>query len=103
MAQQLLTNFTPPGSTSSYKFRAGGLFYGTTSGTSSAMTVTIPGVSEYYTGLTIILSIATNIQPDVGCTLNINSLGAKPIIYGYNGDSTHFVSGATYLFVYDGA
>ena len=50
MAQQLLTNFTPPGSTSSYKFRAGGLFYGTTSGTSSAMTVTIPGVSEYYTG-----------------------------------------------------
>jgi hypothetical protein len=66
------------------------------------MTVTIPGVNEYYTGLTIILSIATTIQPVSGCTLNINSLGAKPIIYGYNGDATHFISGATYLFVYNG-
>lgn len=102
MAQQLLTNFTPPGSTSSYKFRAGGLFFGTSSGTNSAMKVSIPGVSEYYNGLTIILTIGDTITPASNCTLAINNLGAKPIKYGYNGDASHFSSGATYLFVYDG-
>ena len=102
MAQQLLTNFTPPGSTSSYKFRAGGLFFGTSSGTNSAMNVSIPGVSEYYNGLTIILTIGDTITPASNCTLAINNLGAKSIKYGYNGDASHFASGATYLFVYDG-
>jgi hypothetical protein len=57
MAQLLLSNFTPPGSSSSYKFRAGALFYGTTSNSTSAMTVSIPGVTEYYTGLTLILKM----------------------------------------------
>lgn len=100
MAQKFLTNFTPPGTSDSYKFRAGGLFFGTTSNSTSAMTVSIPGVTEYYTGLTLILTMGA--QPASGCTLNVNSLGAKSMVYGASQSGTYFASGATYLFVYDG-
>ena len=100
MAQQFLTNFTPPGKSDSYKFRAGALFYGTTSNSTSAMTVSIPGVTEYYTGLTLILKMGA--QAASGCTLNVNGLGAKAMKYGANSVGTYFASGATYLFVYDG-
>ena len=100
MAQKFLTNFTPPGTSDLYKFRAGALFYGTTSNSTTAMTVSIPGVTEYYTGLTLILKMGA--QAASGCTLNVNSLGAKAMKYGANSVGTYFTSGATYLFVYDG-
>ena len=100
MAQQLLSNFTPPGSSSSYKFRAGALFFGTTSGSSTAMTVNIPGVTEYYTGLTLILTMG--VQSASGCTLQVNNLDPVPMIYGASQTGTYFTSGATYIFVYDG-
>ena len=66
MAQKFLTNFTPPGTSDLYKFRAGALFYGTTSNSTTAMTVSIPGVTEYYTGLTLILKMGA--QAASGCT-----------------------------------
>ena len=100
MAQQLLSNFTPPGSSSSYKFRAGALFFGTTSGSGTAMTVNIPGVTEYYTGLTLILTMG--VQSASGCTLQVNNLDPVPMIYGASQTGTYFTSGATYIFVYDG-
>ena len=100
MAQQLLTNFTPPGSTSSYKFRAGALFFGTTSGSGTAMTVNIPGVTEYYTGLTLVLTMG--VQSAENCTLQVNNLNPVKMIYGASQSGTYFTSGATYIFVYDG-
>ena len=100
MAQKFLTNFTPPGTSDLYKFRAGALFYGTTSNSTTAMTVSIPGVTEYYTGLTLILKMGAQVAS--GCTLNVNSLGAKAMKYGADSVGTYFTSGATYLFVYDG-
>lgn len=100
MAQLLLSNFTPPGSSSSYKFRAGALFFGTTSGSGTAMTVNIPGVTEYYTGLTLILTMG--VQSASGCTLQVNNLDPVPMIYGASQTGTYFTSGATYIFVYDG-
>ena len=90
MAQKFLTNFTPPGNSDSYKFRAGALFYGTTSNSTSAMTVSIPGVTEYYTGLTLVLKMGA--QPASGCTLNVNSLGAKKMLYGASSEGTYFTS-----------
>ena len=100
MAQLLLSNFTPPGSSSSYKFRAGALFFGTTSGSGTAMTVNIPGVTEYYTGLTLILTMG--VQSSSGCTLQVNNLDPVPMIYGASQTGIYFTSGATYIFVYDG-
>ena len=100
MAQLLLSNFTPPGSKSSYKFRAGALFFGTTSGSGTAMTVTIPGVTEYFTGLTLVLTMG--VQSDENCTLQVNNLAPIPMIYGASQTGKFFTSGATYIFVYDG-
>lgn len=80
MAQLLLSNFTPPGSNSSYKFRAGALFFGTTSGSGTAMTVNIPGVTEYYAGLTLVLTMG--VQSAENCTLQVNNLDPVKMIYG---------------------
>lgn len=99
---KFLSNFTPPGSNSSYKFRAGALFYGTTSESSSAMTVSIPGVSGYYTGLTLILTMGANTSEN-GCTINVNGYGDIPMVYGSSQQGSYFVAGATYLFVYTGS
>lgn len=99
MAQKFLSNFTPPGSNQSYKFRAGALFYGTTSESNSAMTVSIPGVTEYYTGLTLILTMGATTSAN-GCTLNVNGYGDVPMVYGSTQQGSYFTGGATYLFVY---
>lgn len=100
MAQLLLSNLIPPGSNSSYKFRAGALFFGTTSGSGTAMTVNIPGVTEYFTGLTLVLTMG--VQSAANCTLQVNNLDPVKMIYGANQTGTYFTSGATYIFVYDG-
>ena len=100
MAQLLLSNLIPPGSNSSYKFRAGALFFGTTSGSGTAMTVNIPGVTEYFTGLTLVLTMG--VQSAENCTLQVNNLDPVQMIYGANQTGTYFTSGATYIFVYDG-
>ena len=100
MAQLLLSNLIPPGSNSSYKFRAGALFFGTTSGSGTAMTVNIPGVTEYFTGLTLVLTMGANTAAN--CTLQVNSLNPVPMIYGADQTGAFFTSGATYIFVYDG-
>lgn len=79
---------------------ARGLFYGITSDSTTAMTVTIDGITEYYPGLIVILKMGA--APASGCTVNINGLGAKVLRYGANKAGAYFTSGAHYLFVYDG-
>ena len=96
-----------------YNIQATGIFFGQvdSTSTSTVYTATIPGVTEYYDGLTILLKngIVTSAS---GFTININDLGAKP---SYNNmttgnditptaptrDTTIFNINYTMLFVYD--
>lgn len=85
--------------------RATGILYGKvdSTSTSKAFTATIPEVTEYYDGLTIMLKNGV-VTSEAGFTLNINNLGAK---HSYTNlaaateDTTIFNINYTMLFVYD--
>lgn len=107
-----ISHITLPDNTD-YSIQATGIFIGqvNSTSTSTVYTATIPGVTEYYDGLTILLKngIVTSAS---GFTININNLGAKP---SYNNmttgnditpteptrDTTIFNINYTMLFVYD--
>ena len=84
---------------------ANGLHYGHVDSTSTktAFTATIPGITEYYDGLTVILKngVATSAS---GFTLNINNLGAKGSYSNLSAatrDTTVFNVDYTMMFIYD--
>ena len=72
-----ITNIQLPDGTTK-NIRANGILFGhvDSTSTSTKYTATIPGVTEYYDGLTILLrnGVVTSAS---GFTLNINNLGAK--------------------------
>lgn len=82
-----------------------GILYGHVDASSTAtnFTASIPGVTEYYDGLTILLKNGV-VTSAAGFTLNINGLGAK---HSYNNltadtqDTTIFNVNYTMLFIYD--
>lgn len=84
---------------------ANGIPYGVVDGTSTktAFTATVSGVTSLYDGLVILLK--NNVVASAsGCTLNVNSLGAKPIHYSTalnTGISTTYSATMTALFYYD--
>lgn len=85
--------------------RSNGILYGQVDSTSTAtnFTATIPGVTEYYDGLTIMLKNGV-VTSASGFTININGLGEK---HAYNNmtaataETTLFNINYTMLFVYD--
>ena len=86
--------------------RAGStIHYGVVDGTSTstAFTATIPGISEYYDGLTIMLKNGV-VTSAAGFTININGLGAKQSysnLAAATADTTIFNINYTMLFIYD--
>lgn len=85
--------------------RTNGLPYGVVDGTSTetALTVQIPGITELYDGLCIL--VKNNVaSSNTNCTLNVNSLGAKRIHYSTALDTaitTQWSATITALFYYD--
>lgn len=86
--------------------RAGStIHYGVVDGTSTAtaFTATIPGISEYYDGLTIMLKNGV-VTSAAGFTINVNGLGAKQSysnLTAATADTTIFNVNYTMLFIYD--
>lgn len=86
--------------------RAGStIHYGVVDGTSTAtaFTATIPGISEYYDGLSIMLKNGV-VTSAAGFTININGLGAKQSysnLAAATADTTIFNVNYTMLFIYD--
>lgn len=70
--------------------------------TATVMTATIPGITELRDGVCVWLENGV-IASASGVTLNINSLGAKPIYNSLSGAivTTTFTAASTYLFVYN--
>lgn len=71
--------------------------------TETAFTVTIPGITEYYDGLTIILKNGV-VTSASGFTINVNGLGAKHSytnLAAATADTTLFNINYTMMFVYD--
>lgn len=71
--------------------------------TATAFTATIPGITEYYDGLTIILKNGV-VTSAAGFTININGLGAKQSysnLAAATADTTLFNINYTMMFVYD--
>lgn len=86
--------------------RAGStIHYGVVDGTSTAtaFTATIPGISEYYDGLTIMLKNGV-VTSAAGFTINVNGLGAKQAysnMTAATAETTVFNINYTMLFIYD--
>lgn len=83
---------------------ANAILYGNIDDTSTAttMTATVPGLTSYYDGVTVMLhnGVVTSASP---CTININGLGAKPFYNNMTNatrDTTIFNVAYTMLFVY---
>lgn len=70
--------------------------------TATVMTATVPGITELRDGVCVWLRNGV-IASASGVTLDINSLGAKPIYNSLSGAvvTTTFVAASTYLFVYN--
>lgn len=85
--------------------KANSLPYGVVDSTSTrtVLTVTIPGITELYDGLCIL--VKNNVAAsNTNCTLNVNGLGAKPIHYStaLNTEiTTQWTATMTALFYYD--
>ena len=83
----------------------GQIYFGTTDSTSTATAFTsqISGITEYFDGLTIYL-FNNKVATASGITININSLGAKPV-YRANANNglvtTHWAVNTGYLLVYN--
>lgn len=85
--------------------KTNGILYGTVdnTSTSTAFTATVSGLTSYYDGVCVLLKngVATSAA---GFTININSLGAKPVytnLAAATAESTKFNVNYTMLFVYD--
>ena len=88
-----------------YNIIANGIHYGQVDSTSTStnFTATIPGITEYYDGLTIMLKNGV-VTSEANFTININSLGAKGSYSNMSAatrDTTLFNVNYTMLFVYD--
>lgn len=72
-----ISHITLPDGTD-YSIQATGIFYGEvdSTSTSTVFTTTIPGITEYYDGLTVLLKNGV-VTSASGFTININGLGAK--------------------------
>ena len=71
--------------------------------TSTAFTVTVPGITELRDGVACFVN-NTKVTSAAGCTLDVNGLGAKRIYSSMSAAtavSTTFAKGYTELFVYD--
>lgn len=71
--------------------------------TSTVFTATIAGITELKDGVTIILENGV-VTSAAGFTLNINSLGAKPVytnLAAATAETTKFNVNYTMMFVYD--
>ena len=71
--------------------------------TSTAFTVAVPGITELRDGVACFVN-NTKVTSEAGCTLDVNSLGAKRIyssMAAATAVSTTFAKGYTVLFVYD--
>lgn len=82
-----------------------GIHYAQVDGTSteSTFTVTIPGITEYYDGLTVLLKNGV-VTSKGNYTININGLGAKGAYSNLSAasrDTTLFNVAYTMLFIYD--
>ncbi len=82
-----------------------GIFYGEldSTSTSTVMTAQIEGIDEYRNGIAILLKNGV-VTSASGWTLNINSLGAKPVYSSMAAATrvtTHYNINYTWLFVYD--
>lgn len=85
--------------------RTNGILYGTVDSTSTStkFTATIPGVTEYYDGLTILLKNGV-VTSAANFTIDINGLGAKGSYSNLSAatrDTTLFNINYTMLFIYD--
>ena len=97
--------YSASGDSTHTAIRAAGILFGEVDDTSTAtaFTATIPGVTEYYDGLAIMLKNGV-VTSASGFTININGLGAK---HSYTNmatataDTTLFNVAYTMLFVYD--
>ena len=84
---------------------ANGIHYATVDGTSTstAFTASVSGITSYYDGLTVLLKNGV-VTSAAGFTIDINSLGAKPVynnMAAATAESTIFNINYTMLFVYD--
>ena len=82
-----------------------GLFYGQVDATSTStvFTATVPGITRLVNGTAVILRNGI-VTSAAGCTLNVNGLGAKPIINNMTDTTaitTLYNSKYTMLFLYD--
>ena len=85
--------------------KAAGIYYATvgSSSTSTAFVASITGITELVDGVCVMLK-NNKVNSASGCTLNVNSLGAKPIYSSLAASTavgTTFKNGYTMLFVYD--
>ena len=94
-------------SNNEYGIRAGYMYYGLTTGTESALTVTITdesgntiSIPELVKGMTFALIL--HVIPSTSATLSVNGLTGKPIQYGTGLTGKEWVVGETYQFVYNG-
>lgn len=84
---------------------AGGIHLGQvdTTSTATAFTAQIPGITEYYNGLTLMLKNGV-VTSAAGFTINVNGLGAKPVytnLAAATAETTKFNVNYTMVFVYD--
>lgn len=94
-------------SNTEHGIRAGYMYYGTTTGTESALTVTIKedggntiSISELVKGMTFALTF--HVIPSTSATLSVNGLTGKPIHYDNGLTGKEWVIGETYVFIYNG-
>ena len=103
----IINSIKPQGTTSdTYLLRSGFPFRGVTAGTAAAVTVTIKDstgatipIPTLIEGLTLVLTLT--IVPSAGATLSVNGLTPKPIKFR-GANTTAFVAGSVYMFIYDG-
>ena len=97
--------YSASGDSTHTAIRSAGILFGQvdSTSTSTAFTATIPGITEYYDGLTVMLKNGV-VTSAADFTINVNGLGAK---HSYNNlaaataDTTLFNVNYTMLFVYD--
>lgn len=103
----IINSIKPQGTTSdTYLLRSAFPFRGVTAGTAAAVTVTIKDstgvtipIPSLIEGLTLVLTLTT--VPSAGATLSVNGLTPKPIKFRGSNTSA-FVAGSSYIFMYDG-
>ena len=75
-----------------------GIYYVSASGTASAWTGTLDGLTEYYDGLKLVVYNNTGVASNAAFTLKLNSLSAIPVKrYGTTDGSAVSIAGVIYL------